>query len=87
MQDQKFEIRDSELTKDQRRAIKELCFWRNCPDADNFTNLLYHLISKADPSNKFKLSLAFPDEVLAFNLWQHSPSEEEFFTTFKQIGY
>lgn len=37
--------------------------------ATSFTGLLLVLISKADPGNKAKLRLAFPEAVLAYDTW------------------
>lgn len=59
-------------------AVNELYNWKH-RDATNFTANLFHLISKADPQNKAKLTLAFPIEVKVFDDWQQSPNEKDFF--------
>lgn len=59
-------------------ALRELYFWKFNP-SDNFHSLLFTLIAKADLDNRKSLALAFPAEVLAWNMWQESPDEDEFF--------
>jgi hypothetical protein len=62
-----------------RRAIWELYYWQRLSDASNFTAILYTLISKADILNRAKLTMAFPYECVAYELWQESLDENEFF--------
>ena len=47
--------------------------------ADNFSALLFRLITKADADNKVRLAIAFPNEFAAWYEWQKSPNEQEFF--------
>ncbi len=60
-----------------REAVVELYQWQN--GGTNFTSMLYTLIQKADPRNQERISLAYPDEVVAFLMWQGSENEAEFF--------
>ncbi len=60
-------------------AIKELYYWQQNGNLDNFHALLFRLIAKADYGNKLNLSRAFPAEVLAFTLWQEAEDPDKFF--------
>lgn len=62
-------------------AIQELYNWQRSADADNFTALLYRLLTKADHRNMARLASAFQPEYAAFVLWQNAPNENEFFRT------
>lgn len=47
---------------------------------DSFTGVLLHLIAKADPGNRARLTQAFPLEVAAWLVWQGAdpaPTAEE----------
>ena len=46
---------------------------------NNFTFLLYCLITKADQSNKLRLKTAFPEEVETWEEWQNSEDENTLF--------
>lgn len=46
---------------------------------DNFHSGLYSLISKSDPGNRERLRMGFPEEVKAFEGWQNSVDQREFF--------
>jgi hypothetical protein len=65
-----------------QKCVDQLYFWKTGKDASNFHSLLYHLISKADPENRARLRIGFRDEVQAFEDWQASPNEDEFFKAF-----
>ena len=56
-------------SRDKVEQIKkiEIPHWRN--GGTNFTSQLLLLIQKADPANRHKIALAFPDEVQAFKEW------------------
>jgi hypothetical protein len=66
-------------TMDYNEAKAELYHWLMSPDSDNFHNLLFHMISKADPGNKTRLRLGFPNEVQVFDDWQASENQRNFF--------
>ena len=59
-------------------AIREL-YYSKYQNNDNFHSMLYRLIAKADPSNRRRLSVGFPAEVLAYTMWLESENEKEFF--------
>jgi len=59
-------------------AIRELYFWQH-GNGDNFHSLLYTLIGKADPHNQRQLEMGFPNEVLAWQMWQNAKNPEAFF--------
>lgn len=66
---------DRIYTKKELEARQELLLWiRKTPD--NFTALLYELITKADCINRFKLSKVFPMECEAWQEWQNSDDAE-----------
>lgn len=54
------------------RAIKKM-------DESGFSPSLMRLITRADHINREKLRGAFPEYVEAFEAWQASPSEDDFF--------
>jgi hypothetical protein len=58
-------------------AHQHLENWLQHP-GDNFHNLLFHMISKADRVNREKLRMGFPWELMLWEMWQESPSEEAF---------
>ena len=61
-------------------AVNELYHWLGHEmKATNFHSLLYHLITHADPGNRHRIALAFPNEVQAWNDWQKSDDQENFF--------
>ena len=51
----------------------EIPHWIN--GGTNFTSILLYLISKSDPSNKYKLRQHWPAEVKAIELWQGRNSD------------
>ena len=64
-------------------AVRELYVWQRLgADATNFTARLYELIAKADPTNKEALRKGFPIEVTAYEAWQYSVDEAEFFASY-----
>lgn len=63
-------------------AIEELYNRNHTVCADWFTAKVFDLIEKADMANRARLSIAFPAEVLAWERWQHSSDEKEFFKTY-----
>lgn len=70
------------LTEDGERyqmAKAELKNWLENPDATNFHSLLYRLIAKSDPSNRWRLRLGFPEEVKVWEDWHAAESESQFF--------
>ncbi len=50
----------------------QLYHWTHDDRADNFTALLFTMITKADPGNRFRLQQGFPDEVRIWKEWQES---------------
>jgi hypothetical protein len=60
-------------------AVRNLHYWQYGRDPDNFTSMLYVMFQKADPSNRAKLALAFPDEARAYFEWCTSPTQDDFF--------
>ena len=71
-------------------AIRELFYWQRATshsDRHNpcFTHMLFFLISKADSFNRKKLKIAFPSEVIAWEMWQSAQDEREFFKQFDLI--
>jgi hypothetical protein len=68
-------------------AIRELFYWqRRHANATSFTSMLFTLISKADCFNRKKLKIAFPSEVIAWEMWQSAQDEREFFKQFDLIS-
>lgn len=72
------------------QAIRELFYWQRATsysDRHNpcFTHMLFFLISKADSFNRKKLKIAFPSEVIAWEMWQSAQDEREFFKQFDLI--
>ena len=65
--------------KNIERARKELYFWIREPHNNNFSALLYTLISKADITNRYKLQKGFPEYVDAFDEYQNSKDPDELF--------
>ncbi len=60
-------------------AVTELYFSMFGNHPTNFHSALYRLIEKADHTNREKLRLAYPDEVMAWEEWHKAESESEFF--------
>ena len=56
--------------KKVNRAEQELYYWVHRKDATNFHAQLFTLIGKADPENRARLALGFPDEVEAITRYQ-----------------
>lgn len=46
---------------------------------DHFSALLFRLIGKADPGNRERLRKGYPEHVAAWEEWQATPTEREFF--------
>jgi hypothetical protein len=65
-----------------KNAVLFLYRWKVGHDTTNFHALLFTLISKSDPENRANLRRGFREEVQAFEDWQSSPNEEEFFKAF-----
>lgn len=63
-----------------RDAIKLLFYWQYGSN-DSFHDIIYRLFQKADSINLAKLKRGFPDEFIAWSLWNESPSQDEFFKT------
>ncbi len=64
------------------RAKFDLKLWRKVGlKRDNFTNILFYLIAKADPGRKEKLRTVFPVECQVFDDWHAASSSDEFFET------
>ena len=75
-----------EFTQKELEARKELMFFvKLSPLRDNFSALLYLLISKSDPQNKYKIEKAYPEEVAAWNEWQQSKDENELFMHWQKL--
>lgn len=68
------------VTYDQ--AVKELYYSLYGTNPTNYHAVLYQLIGKADLQNKALLRLAYPMEVHAWEEWQASENESEFFSRF-----
>ncbi len=56
-------------SEEQVRAIHQLFYWQQDPNATNFSALLYTLFQKADPENLEKLSKGFPEQAQAIRRW------------------
>ncbi len=65
-----------------QNAVIFLHRWKIGHDTTNFHALLFTLISKADINNRANLRMGFREEVQAFEDWQSSPNESEFFKAF-----
>lgn len=57
-------------------------YWWQFSNSECFSDLLFLMFQKADPSNYEKLIRGFPDHHYAYQLWYHAPSQEEFFNRF-----
>lgn len=51
---------------------------------DNFTQMLYCLINKADPTNRARIKLGFPVEVRAYEEWERSEYPEGLLEQWKE---
>lgn len=60
------------------KAIKELHHWWHSYMDHSFTAELFNLIHTADSVNRTKLAIGFPEEVLAWTMWQQAPDEQKF---------
>jgi hypothetical protein len=70
------------------KAINDLYFWQypqSRTHSPSFYQDLFSLLHKADPQNKFRLWIAFPDHARAYQLWKDSTSQDEFFDTYKNV--
>ena len=61
-----------------QKAAQALYDWQYC-NSNSFFNMLFTLISKADPNNRSRLEDAFPFEVSAYLEWCNTPTPEEFY--------
>ena len=60
-------------SEELKRAVKELYFWQmNRERATNFHAQLYDLFGKADVNNKHRLSMGFPHEFTAIQMWNEA---------------
>ena len=55
--------------KNLKIAIERLYNWQYQAHSTSFTSLLYTMFQKADKDNRARLTIAFPDEAHALNLW------------------
>jgi len=53
----------------QVRAIHQLYYWSRNPGGTNFSAALFNLFQKADPCNKEKLAMAYPEYANALERW------------------
>lgn len=61
-------------------------YWqKQSPTPDNFTALLYQLITKADVINKHKLKHVFPEEYSAYIEWYESEDENQLFADWRAL--
>lgn len=60
------------------QAVERLHQWQYA-GLDSFTACLFNLFMKADPMNRLKLGVGFPEEFLAFREWNDSSDQEAFF--------
>lgn len=67
------------MSDDYKQAVRDLFIRSRGGTGDNFTILLLHLIGKADPDNRYRISQGFPQTVKAWFDWHSSPNEKEFF--------
>jgi len=65
------------------KAIEQLYWWQYGSEGDgpptNFHSGLFSLIHKADPENKARLAVGFPNEVMAWQLWCAAEDPVQFF--------
>ena len=61
-----------------KKAVERLYDWQY-RDGTSFTCQLYSLFGKADPINKIKLFIAFPEEAAAYTAWHKSDDPDVFF--------
>lgn len=69
------------LGEELKEAITELYYWQH-KSTGSFFNLLYTLIHKADPKNRFKLALGYREFLMAHTMWMEAPDSDAFFRTF-----
>ena len=67
------------LDKEVKDAIKDLWHWQHNNQSYSFTDLLFILFQKADRTNQERLRLGFPAHYIAYNLWYHCLSQDQFF--------
>jgi hypothetical protein len=60
-------------------AVKDLFHWQYNDGTYTFNTLLFMMFQKADLVNRARLKLGFPAHYWAWELWQKSSSQNEFF--------
>lgn len=71
--------------KSFREAVDLLYSWKYHA-GDNFSSLLFNLITKADAANRARLQAAFPLEFRAWSMWLYSVDEKEFFDDYAPLN-
>lgn len=64
-----------------RQLVWEFWLMQNS-DASNFTSELFRLILKADPYNKNRISLGYPEHVSLVKEWQECGTESLFYRSY-----
>ena len=60
--------------KELKPAVMQVYYWRYS-NTGSFNNMLLDLMNKADFINFAKLSSAYPELALAFNMWKEAGDE------------
>lgn len=71
---------------EEEHALFDMYLWRTSR-GDSFRHKLFDLMNKADAANLNKLTIAFPQEALAYKLWYNSPDEGVFLKQIKERFY
>lgn len=64
---------------DYKDSVAHLFRWCFGIDTSNFHAILFTLIAKADLENRERLRIGFENEVKAYEDWQKTESQDEFF--------
>lgn len=78
------ELDSQDLTDRQKKAIERCYHWKK-GTLTSFTAGLFDLFCKADFSNTAKLASVFREEYQAWQCWQLSEDEEEFFHQVEEL--
>jgi len=72
-------IMPSTSEQNYKEAVRELYFYITDNSASNYSKCLYWLIFKADSENLERIRLGYPDQVKAWENWQNSKDQWDFF--------
>ncbi|RYZ78273.1 MAG: hypothetical protein EOP04_30035 [Proteobacteria bacterium] len=69
-------------TRKKISAAADLHYWQYGKNPSNFNSMLLTLLQKSDPSNRHKISKMWPELYAAWQEWNETASQDEYFARY-----